>query len=96
MIDGLKDGYGDVQKTLDVMTTDIGNTFTSPTLHGEITTSGQDIAAVGTSQLEIAGSVDNGLSDAVATALSGWAVQIDETGIARLVNKGQQKLGRRG
>lgn len=96
LIDGLKDGYGDVQKTLDVMTTDIGNTFTSPTLHGEITTSGQDIAAVGTSQLEIAGSVDNGLSDAVATALSGWAVQIDETGIARLVNKGQQKLGRRG
>lgn len=96
LVDGLKDGYGDVQKTLGNMTTDIGNTFTSPTLQGDITMSGKDIAAVGTSQLDIAGSVDNGLSDAVAAALSGWSVQIDETGIARLVNKGQQKLGRRG
>jgi len=96
LVIGLKDGYGDVQKTLGAMTTDIGNSFTSPTLQGDITMTGQDIAAVGTSQLDIAGSVDNGLSEAVAAALSGWSVQIDETGIARLVNKGQQKLGRRG
>lgn len=96
LVAGLKDGYGDVQKTLGDMTTDIGTSFTSPTLQGDITMSGKDIAAVGTSQLDIAGSVDNGLSDAVAAALSGWSVQIDETGIARLVNKGQQKLGRRG
>ena len=96
LVIGLKDGYGDVQKTLGAMTTDIGTAFTSPTLQGDITMSGQDIAAVGTSQLDIAGSVDNGLSNAVAAALSGWSVQIDETGIARLVNKGQQKLGRRG
>ena len=96
LVIGLKDGYGDVQSTLGAMTTDIGNTFASPTLQGDITMSGQDIAAVGTSQLSIAGSVDNGLTEAVSAALSGWSVQLDETGMARLVNKGQQKLGRRG
>ncbi len=96
LVDGLKDGYSGVKSTLGAITTDIGDTFASPTLQGDITMSGQDIAAVGTSQLNIAGSVDNGLTEAVAAALSGWSVQLDETGIARLVNKGQQKLGRRG
>lgn len=96
LVDGLKDGYSGVQSTLGAITTDIGDTFASPTLQGDITMSGQDIAAVGTSQLNIAGSVDNGLTDAVAAALSGWSVQLDETGMARLVNKGNQKLGRRG
>lgn len=95
LIVGLKDGYGDVQSTLSGMTTELGNAFTSPTLQGDITASGADIAAVGTSQLTVAGSVDNGMTDAVAAALSTWTIQIDETGIARLVNKGQQKLGRR-
>lgn len=95
LVNGLRDGYGDVQSTLGAMTTDIGNTFTSPTLQGDITASGQDIAAVGTSQLTVAGSVDNGLTEAVAAALSGWSVVLDETGMARLVNKGNQRLGRR-
>lgn len=96
LVKGLTAGFGDVQSTLGGMTTEIGNAFTSPTLQGDISMTGQDIAAVGESQLSIAGSVDNGLSEAVAAALSGWSVQLDETGIARLVNKGQQKLGRRG
>jgi phage-related protein len=96
LVNGLQDGFTDVQSTLNGMTVALGDAFTSPTLQGDITMSGQDIAAVGTSQLNVAGTVDNGLSDSIASALSGWTIQIDETGIARLVNKGQQRLGRRG
>lgn len=92
---GLTSGFRPVQSLLGDMTTDIGNAFGS-SLANDMQVSGADIAAVGTSQLTVAGTVDNGLTDAVAAALSGWAVQLDETGMARLVNKGQQKLGRRG
>lgn len=96
LVKGLNSGYADVKDTLGGMTTEIGNAFTSPTLQGNIAASGQDIAAVGTSQLTVAGQVDSNLGDAVAAALSGWSVVLDETGMARLVNKGNQKLGRRG
>lgn len=96
LVDGLTSGFGDVKDTLGSMTMDIGSAFTSPMLQGSITATGADIAAVGTSQLAVAGQVDSNLDTAVTAALSGWSIVIDETGIARLVNKGQQKLGRRG
>lgn len=92
---GLQSGFQPVQSLLGDMTTDIGSAFGAP-LIGDMRVSGADIAAVGTAQLNVAGSVDNGITEAVAAALSGWSVQLDETGMARLVNKGQQKLGRRG
>ncbi len=96
LVKGLTAGFGDVQSTLGGMTTELGNAFTSPTLQGDITMSGQDIAAVGTSQLQIAGQVDNGLEAAVSAALSNWDVVIDANGIARLVNKANQQNKRRG
>lgn len=96
LVKGLEDGYGDVQSTLGAMTTDIGNSFTSPTLHGDISMTGADIAAVGTSQLSVAGTVQSDIGAQVAAALEGWSVVLDATGMARLVNRGNQQISRRG
>jgi phage-related protein len=94
LITGLTAGFKPVESLLGDMTTDIGNAF-GPALASDMRISGADIAAVGTSQLNVAGQVDSNLEGAVAAALSGWSIVLDETGMARLVNRGNQKLGRR-
>lgn len=94
LIVGLQSGFKPVQALLGGMTDEIGSAF-GPSLVSDMQVAGADIAAVGTSQLQVAGQVDSNLQGAVAAALSGWSVVLDETGMARLVNKGNQKLGRR-
>lgn len=94
LVVGLTSGFKPVQSLLGDMTNDIGNAF-GPSLVSDMKVSGADIAAVGTSQLSVAGQVDSNLETAVATALSGWSIVMDATGVARLVNRGNQQLGRR-
>jgi phage-related protein len=92
--DGLTQGFQPVQSLLDGMTNDIASTFDSSSLTSDMRVSGSDIAAVGTSQLSVAGNV-TGVSAEIVDAMTGWQIVIDPTGVARLVNKGSQKLARR-
>lgn len=96
LIDGLESGYKPVKSLLGDMTTDIASTFGSPSLLSDIQTSGADISAVGTAQLNVAGQVESGgVATAVANALAHWNIVMDPTGIARLVKKGNTNLDRR-
>jgi hypothetical protein len=94
LYNGLSAGFEPVKTLLNGMTDDIGNSF-GPSLVSDMAVSGADIAAVGTSQLSVAGSVTSNVGEEVAAALAGWDIIIDEQGIARLVNRGNNKLGRR-
>lgn len=94
LLNGLKSGFDPVESLLGDMTTAIGGAFNDPSLIKDMTVSGEDISAAGTSQLEVSGGV-TGMNEAVATALSGWTVQLDATGLARLVNKGNNAVSRR-
>lgn len=94
LITGLEAGFKPVQNVLGGMTDEIGNAF-GPSLVSDMRVSGADIAAVGTSQLSVAGNVTSNVGAEVALAMSGWQIVIDEQGIARLVNRGNNKLGRR-
>lgn len=94
LVDGLRAGFRPVESLLGDMTTSISGAFSDPSLVNDMSVSGEDISAVGTSQLEVSGGV-TGLNDAVSEALSGWSVQLDATGLARLVNKGNNAVSRR-
>lgn len=93
--DGLSTGFTPVQKLLDGMTSDIASTFDSGSLAAQMSVSGADIAAVGTSQLSVAGNV-TGVGAEVVEAMMGWSIEIDANGIARLVNKANNLRARRG
>jgi hypothetical protein len=96
LVDGLNSGYGDVQKTLGGMTTDIAGAFGSSAFLNDVQASGADISAVGQAQLAVAGNIaPDGVATAVADALSNWNIVMDPTGVARLVKKGNQNLDRR-
>jgi phage-related protein len=92
LVDGLSSGFKPVQSLLGGMTNEIGGAFSDPALLSGMQVSGADITAAGSSALSVAGSVDGG---AIASALEGWTVQLDETGLARLVNKGNNRVKRR-
>lgn len=94
LVVGLEAGFKPVKSVLGGMTDEIGSAF-GPSLVNDMRVSGADISAVGTSQLSVAGNVTSNVGSEVAAALSGWSVVIDEQGMARLVNRGNQKLGRR-
>jgi len=93
--DGLSAGFTPVQQMLDGMTDNIASTFDSGALAASMRVSGADIAAVGTSQLNVAGNV-TGVSAEIVEAMTGWTVEIDANGIARLVNKANNVRARRG
>lgn len=93
--DGLTSGFTPVQQLLDGMTSDIAATFDSGALASDMRVSGADIAAVGTSQLSVAGNV-TGVSAEIVEAMTGWTVELDANGIARLVNKANNVRARRG
>lgn len=92
LVDGLSSGFKPVQSLLGGITNEIGGAFSDPALLSGMQVSGADITAAGSSALSVAGSVDGG---AIASALEGWTVQLDETGLARLVNKGNNRVKRR-
>lgn len=95
LLKGLQTGYAPVKGLLNDMTSDISNTFSDPALINSMSVSGADISATGTSQLQVAGSLTSNIGDSVVDALNGWTVQLDQTGLARLVNKGNNSLNRR-
>jgi len=92
--DGLSSGFQGTQKLLNGMTNDLSSAFSDPALINTTTQLGADVTGSATSQLTVSGNVD-GMESAVIAALSGWTWELSETGMARLVNKGNQKLGRR-
>lgn len=92
--DGLSSGFQDTQKLLNGMTNDLSTAFSDPSLINTTTQLGAEVTGNATSQLSISGTVD-GMEASVIAALSGWTWELSETGMARLVNKGNQKLGRR-
>lgn len=92
--EGLSTGFQSTQKLLNGMTNDLSTAFSDPALINTTTQLGADVTGNAASQLTVSGSVD-GLEAAVVAALSDWDVVLDDTGMARLVNRGNQKLGRR-
>lgn len=92
--DGLSTGFQSTQKLLNGMTNDLSTAFSDPALVNTTTQLGADVTGNATSQLVVSGNVD-GLEAAVIAALEQWDIVIDPTGIARLVNRGNQQLGRR-
>lgn len=92
--DGLQSGFQGTQKLLNGMTNDLSTAFSDPALINTTTQLGADVTGNATSQLTVSGNVD-GLEAAVIAALEQWDIVIDPTGIARLVNRGNQQLGRR-
>lgn len=92
---GLIRGSKDVLSTTDSIASNMLGAFDPKALSADMRVSGSDIAAVGTSQLSVAGSV-TGVSAEIVEAMSGWNVEIDANGIARLVNKANNVRARRG
>ncbi len=92
---GMQKASKDVLNTASGISSDIIGSFDATSLRADMTVSGNDIAAVGTSQLNVAGNV-TGVAGEVAAALAGWTVELDANGIARLVNKANNVKARRG